>query len=91
MDAADGWEAGTGPTIIGRTTDAGMGGIDDTEGEVVEGSRCESPLLICGDVEVEGVDVGCTDVESAGPGDRASAVEEDSTFTDVPDADSAAC
>jgi len=68
--------------MIGRTTDAGMRGIDDTEGEVVES------LLICGDVEVEGVDVGCTDAESADPGD---AVEEGSTFTDVPDADSAAC
>jgi hypothetical protein len=74
--------------MIGRTTDAGMRGIDDTEGEEVESSACEAPLLICGDVEVEGVDVGCTDAESAGPGD---AVEEGSTFTDVPDADSAAC
>ena len=41
-----------------------------------------------GGFDVEGVDVDCTDAESAGPGD---AVEEGSTFTDVPDADCAAC
>jgi hypothetical protein len=50
-DDAEGWEAGTGPTMIGRITDAGMGGIDDAEGA----STCEEPL-----VAVKRVDVGRT-------------------------------
>jgi len=53
---AEGWEAGTGPTMIGRITDAGMRGIDDAEGA---GSTCEVPPVACVDVEVKGLDVGC--------------------------------
>lgn len=59
LDDAEGWEAGTGPTMIGRITDAGMAGIDDTEGTAEDGSTCEVPLVACIDVEVKGVDVGC--------------------------------
>ena len=58
LDDAEGWEAGTGPTMIGRITDAGMAGIDDTEGTVEDGSTCEVLLVACVDVEVKGVDVG---------------------------------
>ena len=73
--------------------------IEDTEREVVEGSAGEvPPLVICGAVEVEDVDVSGAHAESVGPGDRAGAieavsceVEEGSTFTVGPDADSGAC
>ncbi|SRR5216684_3876566 len=66
---AEGWEAGTGPTMIGRITDAGIEGIDDAEGAVEDGSS----LVACGEVEVEGVDVGCASL--AGSGDRSGPVE----------------
>jgi len=97
LDAAEGWAAGTGPTTMGRMTDAGMGGIDDAEGEVVECSAGEVTPVICDDVDVEGEDVSCVDIESVGPGGRAGAIEavcceskEASTFTVGPDADSGA-
>jgi hypothetical protein len=68
LDEAEGWEAGTGPTTIGRTTDAGMRGIDDAEGVVEDSSTCEVSLLACSDVEV-------ADGRFADSGDRSSAVE----------------
>jgi hypothetical protein len=44
--------------MIGRITDAGMEGIDDTEGAAEDGSTCEIPLVACVDAEVKWVDVG---------------------------------
>jgi len=52
VDEAEGREAGTGPTTIGRITDAGMGGIDDAEGAAEDGSTREVSPVTCGDVEV---------------------------------------
>jgi hypothetical protein len=65
-DETEGWEAGTGPTMMGRMTEAGIGGIEDVEGAAEDASAVEVPLATC-EVEVE--DVGCTDVESVGPRD----------------------
>ena len=67
LGTAEGWEAGTGPTRIGRTTDAGIGGIDDTDEDVVVGSVSVTPVVICGDVGIEKEEVGCADEASADP------------------------
>jgi len=53
LGAAEGWEAGTGPTMIGRVTDAGITGIDDTEEDVVVGPAGVMSVVICGDVKFE--------------------------------------
>jgi len=77
--------------MMGRMTDAGMGGIDDAEGEVVECSAGEVTPVICGDVDVEGEDVSCADVESAGAIEAVCCEsKEASTFTVSPDTDSGA-
>jgi hypothetical protein len=83
-DEAEGWEAGTGPTMMGRMTEAGIGGIEDVEGAAEDASAVEG-------------DVGCTDVESVGPRDRDGTAEkvccevrEGSTLTVSSDADRSA-
>jgi hypothetical protein len=73
--------------MVGRITEAGIDGIDDTEAEVVEGSVDEVLLVICGGVEVDREEAGCTDVMSMGPRD---CVEEGSTLTVGVDAVSSA-
>jgi hypothetical protein len=71
-------------------TDAGIGGIDDTEEDVV-GSIGVAPVVICGDVEIEREEVVCADEASAGPGDAIEVVCcEGSTLIVGSDADSCA-
>jgi len=91
LDTDEGWEAGTGPTMIGRMTDAGIEGIDDTEEDVVVGSVSVVPVVICGEVEIEREEVVCADEASVGPGDASEVVCcEGSTLTVGSDADSCA-
>lgn len=88
LSAAEGWEAGTGPTMIGRITDAGIAGIDDTEEDVIVGPAGVVPVVIC-DVKIEREELGCADEGSAGPGDVIEMVCcEGSTLTVGSDADS---
>jgi hypothetical protein len=74
--------------MIGRITDAGIGGIDDTEDDALMGSADVAPVVICADVKIEREEA---DEESAGPGDAIEVVCcEGSTLTVGPDANSCA-
>lgn len=76
--------------MIGRITDAGIAGIDDTEEDVVVGPVGVVSVVIC-DVKIEREVFGCVDEESAGPGDAIEVVCcEGSTLTVSPDANSCA-
>lgn len=67
---AEGCEAGTGPTIIGRITEAGMGGIDDPEVVAEDDGSAGRVALAASDVKDDVADVDCTNVEFAVPFDR---------------------
>jgi hypothetical protein len=76
LDDAEGWEAGTGPTKIGTITCGGMRGIDDADAAAEDDSTREVSLVVCGDVEIRGVDVACVAIgKFAGSEDRSGAVE----------------
>ncbi len=71
LGVAEGCEAGTGPMMIGRITEAGMRGIGDPE--VVaedDGSAGGVALAVWSDVKVDVADANCANVEFAVPFDR---------------------